>query len=416
MKVMMSLISCLLLIGCGANTTKQLNTVEDHLKDIGLELPLVINEQYVLTYADYEYKYDLSLFELVDDAVLTWLDEMNEYLRYIEKASDAMGYLMTETNDTGIQNGEIEIVPEDYVPIPNSTLVFLPRDNHHVQLTAHTSQNILADAPTINPTKKLNGLHQFVEYSTKDYVAFFPQLDLLFSDYTTAFSTQAIAYSNLYDTLDHTSVEDQRILKQHYVQLKTDYTAILTCFFNEVYPILEQQLVQVGYPHHPLIMPKREEIEQNLFNYIQISERYVVQSSSFYEAILAYCDLLSVIQEFHYLVPLTDATGVFELALQKEQSPLSESDLSKRNLDIQLKLETIKQANLMVDQYFLDKLVVANEYMINYYTAYLPTSLESEQDIKTCYYQLYGLINSLIRDLKDDSLFNLSEILSQHQQ
>ena len=409
-KVLMSFICFILLSGCELQVNQSSKTIQDDLIDAKLTLPLVIDDQYVLTYADYEYTYDLSLFELVDDTVLTWLNEMNEYLRYIEKASDAMEYVITETNDTGIKDGEVKVVPENFVPIPKSTLVFLPRDNFSVTQTAHQSLDVLTNSSETNKPG-VNALHQFVEYSTQEYSVFFPQLDLLFNNYTTVFTTHAAAYSRLYELLNHEDLDHQAILQQNYEQLKVDYTAILTCFFNEVYPTLAHQLVQIGYPTDQLLMPKREDIERNLFNYLQISNRYVDQSSTFYQAILDYCSLLSVIQEFHYLVPLSESTGVFELAFKKEESTLTEEDLSKRSLTIKTQFDTIKSSGLIIDDYFLEKLITANDMMLTYYTYYLPTSEVSNLEIKQCYWELYGLINSLIRDLEQDSLFNLSELL-----
>ncbi len=413
MKGFIVLVSLLMLTGCDYRLFYQPAPVEDPFTTAQLTLPFVLDDQYVITEADYKYGYDLSLFEIVDDTVLTWLDEMNHYLTYVKEANKAMNYMMSETNDTGILNGEITVTPEGFVPIPDSIRVLSPKESFTV---SKLSQRVLDPTLSSNALESglslPNPLEQFVSYSSEEYELLKPQLDLLFTEYTTLFSAKMATYAFLSETLDHEEIENQEVLSQTYQAVKQDYTALLTCFFNEIYPMLEQRLVGIGYVFEGALTPKREELEGNLFNYIQMSDRYLESAQTFYDDILDYCALLSVIQEFHYLVALTEGSGTFSLVTNQEAITRLERTLSFNQLELQEHVEAVKLSTLQVEPYFLEKLSLANEMLMTYYASHLPGSQATTLETKQLYWQLYGLINAIIRDLEHDSLFNLSELVS----
>ena len=382
----MLIICCLgVLVGCQRQKT--------------LTLPLVIEDQFVLTKADYDIDY--HQFKL-NQATIQWLIEMNEYMTYVQHATEAMTYLLTETKDTGVLEGKMAPVPEGYEPAPNTTLVLAPSHMPYAYLKA--SQR--GEKPPLVAEK--NHVIKFLDYVYTDYRVFKPQLTLIFNDYTTTFTSTVERYNQFYDTLNHENLQQQVVLNRQYEYLKEQYIQVLTCFYHEIYPTAAVSLQDIGFETMSETLPNKEEIEKNLLNYMELATYQIEAFQQFYETILNYMDLLGVIDEFYYIVSLTNQTGVFEQGIQ-----LNSTSLFNQHHELYEQLEQIKQSTLQYDAYILQKIETIYQYLLRYYSMYTQRDAYSDQVIKTQYEVLYGLVNSLIRDIMQDDFFGLSEVLEQ---
>ena len=380
----MLIICCLgVLVGCQHQKT--------------LTLPVVIDNQFVLTEADYEMKYD-SL--QLNQATLQWLIEMNEYMNYVYYANEAMTYLLTETKDTGVLEGKMAPIPEGYEPTPNTTLVVAPETkSSYLKATYQIEQESFVEE---------NQVIQFLDYVYTDYRVFKPQLTLIFNEYTTTFTSTVARYNQFYETLNHENLQQQVVLNHQYEQLKEHYVHVLTCFYNEIYPTVSASLQTIGFKLTLEKLPNQEELEKNLLNYMELASYYIEEFQLFYKTILNYIDLLSVVDEFHYIRALTNQTGIFEKDVQ-----LNATSMLNQHHQMYEKLEEIKHSSLKYDTYILQKIETVYQYLLQYYSMYTDRDTYSNQDIKTHYELLYGLSNSLIEDVIQDDFFGLSESLEQ---
>ncbi|HAX72666.1 MAG TPA: hypothetical protein DCY20_04010 [Firmicutes bacterium] len=187
------------------------------------------------------------------------------------------------------------------------------------------------------------------------------------------------------------------------------YVQLLNVFYNQYYPSVYEILNSIGYEGVKPTPVDETTLQLNIINYLSISARYLSQTQSFLEDAMAYLDLFKIMDEYEDIVTLTSGTGHFVYASDLEALNTKVESVQHLNTslsyDVQVKAERLQQSTLFYHPLLVEKLVLADVELKQYYTllnaAQDSGSEVQNQELGQQFMILHGLMQSIYKDIQE---------------